>query len=142
MEDGLPLDAAVRNAAGDSVEAKETLLAVTRRECITSHIIRSRWLRVRKKRPLSDDQECVPGRPRLTVDLQNAHSYQRQGSCTLLMCRVFRNDPVLHDRRPGPILAEIVMEYHRAWQERAEKAIGVIVWRCACGTLSRRRLTT
>ena len=75
VEDGLPLDAGVSNAAGDSVEAKETLLAVTRRECITSHIIRSRWLRVRKKRPLSDDQERVPGRPRLTVDRQNARSY-------------------------------------------------------------------
>ena len=73
-----------------------------------------RWLRVRKKRPLCDDQERVPGRPRLTVDRQNARSYRRQGSCTLLMCRVFRNDPVLHDRRPGPILAGIVMEYHRA----------------------------
>ena len=67
VEDGLPLDAAVSNALGDSVEAKETLLAVTRRECITSHIIRSRWLRVRKKRPLSDDQERLPGRPRLTA---------------------------------------------------------------------------
>ena len=32
VEDGLPLDAAVSNAAGDSVEAKETLLAHTRRE--------------------------------------------------------------------------------------------------------------
>ena len=48
VEDGLPIDASVINAAGDSVEEKETLLAVTRRECITSHIIRSRWLRVRK----------------------------------------------------------------------------------------------
>ena len=75
---------------------------------------RLRWLRVRKKRLLSDDQEHVPGRPRLTVDHQNACSYRRQGFCTLLMCRVFRNDPVLQDRRPGPILAQIVMEYHRA----------------------------
>ena len=41
VEDSLPLDAGVSNAAGDSVEAKETLLAVTRRECITSHVIRS-----------------------------------------------------------------------------------------------------
>ena len=32
VEDGLPLDADVSNAAGDSVEAKETLLAHTRRE--------------------------------------------------------------------------------------------------------------
>ena len=102
------------NAAGESVEAKETLLAVTRRECITSHIIRSRWLRVQKKRQLLDDQERVLGRPRLTVDRQNAHSYRRQGSCTFLMCWVFWNNPVLQDRRPGPILAKIVMEYHRA----------------------------
>ena len=50
VEDGLPLDAVVSNVAGESVEAKETLLAVTRRECITSHI-----MCVRKKRPLSDD---------------------------------------------------------------------------------------
>ena len=41
VEDGLPLDAAASNAAGESVEAKETLLTVTRRECITSHVIRS-----------------------------------------------------------------------------------------------------
>ena len=41
VEDGLPLDAAVSNAAGESVEAKETLLAVTRREYITSNVIRS-----------------------------------------------------------------------------------------------------
>ena len=32
VEDGLPLDAAVGNAAGESVEAKETLLVLTRRE--------------------------------------------------------------------------------------------------------------
>ena len=41
VEDGLPLDAAASNAAGESVESKETLLAVTRREYITSHVIQS-----------------------------------------------------------------------------------------------------
>ena len=46
VEDGHPLDAAVSNAAGESVEAKETLIAVTRRECITSRRGRLRWLRV------------------------------------------------------------------------------------------------
>ena len=41
VEDGLPLYAGVSNATGESVEAKETLLEVTRSECITSHVIRS-----------------------------------------------------------------------------------------------------
>ena len=75
---------------------------------------RLRWLCGRKERPLSDDQERMSGRPRLTVERQNARSYRRQGSCTLLMRRVFRNDPVLCGWRPGPIRAEIVMKYRRA----------------------------
>ena len=75
---------------------------------------RMRWLRRRKERPLLDNQERVPGRPRLMVERQNARSYRQQGSCTLLMRRVFRNNPVLRGRRLGPIWAEIVMKYHRA----------------------------